>query len=181
MSSGHRVLPRYALLVRNAASAPLGEAAAQPPRSHPISLRATLIGSAAHAHIRLEDPFVSGEHARLLLRDTDLHLDDLKSTNRTLVNGSPITTRIAVRPGDVLQFADVVCRVESLVGPVAQEPNPEPLREEAPPAAVDAAPEPIRLPAVHRAGPLAGEPLRFRLQVLLWFALAVVLAVLLFR
>ncbi len=170
------VLPRYALLVRNVPSAPLGETAAQPPRRHPISLRDTLIGSAAHAHIRLENPFVSKEHARLMLRDANLHVEDMKSTNHTLVNGSPVTTRIALRPGDALQFADAVCQVESLVGGSDAPLPPLPEAEALP------APEPIPLPAVHRAGPFPGEPRRFRLLVLGGVALvAAVLAVLLFR
>jgi len=171
VTGARAILPRYALRVENASSGLLGEGAAPPGASYPISLRATLIGSAPHAHIRLENPFISAEHARLLLRDTDLRLEDLKSTNRTLLNGAPVTTRVALHPGDVLQLAEVTCHIESLVGAM-----PRTSRESAAEPREEAFLAPVQLPAVHLAGPLPGEPRRFRLRVLLWFGISAALA-----
>ncbi len=174
------VLPRFALVVEGAPSGIPGEEASEAPRTHAISRRSTLVGSAAWAHIRIEDAFVSGQHARLLLRDSDLHLDDVGSTNSTQVNGLSVTTRVEIRPGDVVQFADVRCRVESPAGlPETPAPPAEPV--EAVPQEDAWRSEALKLPAVHVAGPLPGEPLRFRLKAAAALVAVAILAFWLFR
>jgi pSer/pThr/pTyr-binding forkhead associated (FHA) protein len=55
----------------------------------------------------LSDATVSARHAELVVRDGDLHLNDLSSTNGTYLNGERIDGSERLRAGDLLQFAAV--------------------------------------------------------------------------
>ena len=139
-----RAAPLYALVVETADSGTAPAERVAPPARHEIVARETLIGRSPASTVRLDDLFVSGAHARLLLRDHDLHLDDLGSTNMTRLNGVVVRTRVRVRPGDVLEFARVRCRIERV----------EPQRAaSAPPEAGPAAPASVE--EVSEAGPAA--------------------------
>ncbi|MFN0077166.1 MAG: adenylate/guanylate cyclase domain-containing protein [Prosthecobacter sp.] len=63
-----------------------------------------IIGRGAQASVRVLDPSVSREHASLQHSASLFWLADLKSANGTLVNGTAITTRRALRHGDRVQF-----------------------------------------------------------------------------
>ena len=47
----------------------------------------TIIGRSSTADLPLSDPFLSRQHARLLLTDDGLSIEDLGSRNGTFVNG----------------------------------------------------------------------------------------------
>lgn len=71
------------------------------------------IGRKLDNDIRLEDTTVSSHHARLLLKDSGIFVEDCDSTNGTLVNGIPVQNR-RLKSGDVvvigkytLSFEDV--------------------------------------------------------------------------
>lgn len=72
-----------------------------------------VIGRSPDAGVRYDAPEVSGGHARLTLRGDTFTLEDLGSTNGTLVNGHPLPAksprRLAV--GDVVQIASFTCMV----------------------------------------------------------------------
>ncbi len=63
-----------------------------------------LIGRAGRSTLILDDGFVSGEHARIERRAGHLVLEDLGSTNGTLLNGRPVTEPAPLHPGDVIQI-----------------------------------------------------------------------------
>lgn len=65
------------------------------------------LGREENNDIVLNDNFVSGEHARLLWNGRGWVLQDLGSTNGTLVNGKRVKRSTAVRPGDILQVGGV--------------------------------------------------------------------------
>ena len=54
---------------------------------------------------------VSSTHARFALQGPALVLEDLNSTNGTLVNGRSILDPVTLRDGDEVQVGDVVMRV----------------------------------------------------------------------
>jgi pSer/pThr/pTyr-binding forkhead associated (FHA) protein len=59
------------------------------------------IGRAAGCHISLpDDTFVSNVHARVYERDGDVFVEDLGSTNGTLVNGERLEGTRQLRKGD---------------------------------------------------------------------------------
>ena len=185
----------YELVVENVRSGTTPGERLDPPVRYEIRSRETTIGRAPECTIRLDDMFVSRRHARLVLRDVALHLEDLASTNQSRVNGAPAPTRVRIHPGDVLLFGGARCRIESTGAAEAVErgaapPEPDEGRDPEVPArggedagegaetagtgevageaaGGEAAPwPPAAPPPLHVAGPLPGEPRRARLRFL---------------
>ena len=69
------------------------------------------IGRAAGCDCRLRQDTVSRRHALLLRRQDRWTIEDLGSLNGTLLNGWRVVIPTEVRPGDVLTFGEVACRV----------------------------------------------------------------------
>lgn len=77
-------------------------------RGHAFPLReATSIGRGAASTIRIDDPFVSAEHALVSLRDGQIWIEDLGSTNGTFVNRRQIAKPTPLQLGDVVQVGQV--------------------------------------------------------------------------
>jgi hypothetical protein len=67
------------------------------------------IGRAAGCGISLpDDTFVSNVHARVYERDGDVFVEDLGSTNGTLINGAPLTAAAKLRKGDRIQAGETI-------------------------------------------------------------------------
>jgi hypothetical protein len=67
------------------------------------------IGRAPGCGISLpDDTFVSNVHARVYERDGDVFVEDLGSTNGTLMNGEPLTSTRKLRKGDRIQAGQTV-------------------------------------------------------------------------
>ncbi|KYF51314.1 diguanylate cyclase, partial [Sorangium cellulosum] len=62
-----------------------------------------VIGRASGATIRLNDDGISRRHARLLQMDSQVTIEDLNSSNGTLVNGEQVT-RAALHDGDKIRL-----------------------------------------------------------------------------
>ena len=184
-----RTEPLYELVVENVASGAGPGDHQDPPTRYEIQNRETIIGRGPGCTIRLDDLFVSRRHARLILRDLELHLEDLESTNQSRVNGAPAPTRVRIHPGDVLLFGGARCRLQSFGEAVtdARDQDPAPVggeptagsgdRSDSAGSATtsaengsrgeDSAPwPPGPPPRLHVAGPLPGEPRRTRLLFL---------------
>lgn len=58
-----------------------------------------LLGRAPDCTLTLDDDYSSGHHARLFPQGSRWFLEDLGSTNGTLVHGSRLTRAVAVEPG----------------------------------------------------------------------------------
>jgi pSer/pThr/pTyr-binding forkhead associated (FHA) protein len=72
-----------------------------------------VIGRMNTCDISIQDKSVSREHARLSRLGSGYLLEDLHSTNGTLVNGNRITEATVIQPGDLLTFGTVEFRLES--------------------------------------------------------------------
>ncbi|MHB1131898.1 MAG: FHA domain-containing protein [Chloroflexota bacterium] len=68
---------------------------------------ATSIGRGPTNALRIEDPFVSTEHALLTTRNGQVWLEDLGSTNGTFVNRRQVDRAAALQAGDVVQVGQV--------------------------------------------------------------------------
>jgi len=75
-----------------------------------IRKQTTLIGRNESCDVVVADPLVSRRHCQISWDGVYCTLEDLGSTNGTLVNGQLLTSAYALRPGDKLQVADVVFR-----------------------------------------------------------------------
>jgi hypothetical protein len=71
-----------------------------------------ILGRGREADLRIDDPNVSRKHAAIYWSEGRLVLDDLGSTNGTMVNGYPVT-RTVLRPRDVVAIGDSRLTVES--------------------------------------------------------------------
>jgi pSer/pThr/pTyr-binding forkhead associated (FHA) protein len=85
----------------------------------PLSGSPLLVGRDEGADIRVDEPLVSRAHARIERRGGAFFVLDLGSTNRTRVNGEPVSER-ELRDGDEVRFARARCRfVKAPVDPIA--------------------------------------------------------------
>lgn len=66
-----------------------------------------VIGRSPGADIVIGDDFVSGKHARVTPAGDGAVLEDLGSTNGTLLNGARITAAQNLRPGDAIDIGAV--------------------------------------------------------------------------
>lgn len=67
----------------------------------------TTIGRHPDNTFAIDDDFVSGAHAEILFEGGRWWLQDLDSTNGTLVNGQPVRNRVRITGGDMIQFGRV--------------------------------------------------------------------------
>jgi hypothetical protein len=72
---------------------------------HSVSNPITRIGRDRTNNLALsDDPYVSRHHAWILQNQGGFWLEDLGSTNTTLLNGEPVTERTQIIAGDKLTF-----------------------------------------------------------------------------
>jgi pSer/pThr/pTyr-binding forkhead associated (FHA) protein len=71
-----------------------------------------VIGRSPGADIVIGDDFVSGRHARVYPDGGGLILEDLGSTNGTLLNGERVSRPQPLRPGDAIAVGDVTLAVD---------------------------------------------------------------------
>jgi len=70
------------------------------------------LGRSADADIRLDDRYASGFHARVFNRGGGYFVEDLNSTNGTLLNSKDLHGEAELRPGDVIRIGDTEFRFE---------------------------------------------------------------------
>ena len=68
-----------------------------------------MVGRADESELQLSGQFVSRHHALIVLSDGQVFIEDLKSFNGTIVNGSKIT-RHKISPGDKISIGDYELR-----------------------------------------------------------------------
>src|SRR5574338_1504488 len=72
-------------------------------REVPLNKERITIGRKPHNDVQIENLAVSGEHARIVTLLKDSFLEDLGSTNGTLVNGNPVKKHI-LQDNDVIEI-----------------------------------------------------------------------------
>ena len=72
-------------------------------KEHTLSKERTLIGRKPHNDIQIDNLAVSGEHAAIITILNDSFIEDLGSTNGTLVNGKPIKKHF-LQNNDVIEI-----------------------------------------------------------------------------
>lgn len=71
------------------------------------------IGRSKEADIQIEDRYASSIHARLFSREGRHFVEDMKSTNGTLLNGAALNGEAELVDGDTVQIGDTVFRFEA--------------------------------------------------------------------
>lgn len=77
-----------------------------------IDAAAVTVGRGHANDIPLEDEFASTQHARLEAREDGVWVEDVGSTNGTVVNGTRIDGPRKLAPGDVIRIGDTDFRFE---------------------------------------------------------------------
>jgi hypothetical protein len=86
------------------------EPADQAGRRYPLGDEVT-VGRAAGCQIIIDDNYVSQLHARLFIRDGQLLVEDLGSTNGTYLNRGKVSGPMVMQRGDRLQVGNTVMEV----------------------------------------------------------------------
>ena len=78
---------------------------------HVDILGPVVTGRSPSSDIVIDEPYVSASHARFTIQGPALVLEDLGSTNGTMVNGHIIEQPVTLRDTDEVQVGDVIMRV----------------------------------------------------------------------
>ena len=70
------------------------------------------LGRSGEADISFTDRYASGLHARLYPRGDRYFLEDMNSTNGTLLDGGAVTTEAEVHNGSMVEIGDTAFRLE---------------------------------------------------------------------
>ncbi len=70
------------------------------------------IGRSADADIRVDDRYASGVHARIFGRGGSYWVEDLNSTNGTLLNSAELHGEAQIEEGDLIRIGDTEFRFE---------------------------------------------------------------------
>ena len=70
------------------------------------------IGRSKEADVRIDDRYASSLHARVFSREGRFYVEDMNSTNGTLLNGATLQGEAELIDGDHVQIGDTVFRFE---------------------------------------------------------------------
>jgi pSer/pThr/pTyr-binding forkhead associated (FHA) protein len=71
------------------------------------------IGRSTEADVRIDDRYASGVHARIFSRDGHTYVEDMNSTNGTLLNDATLNGEAELIDGDVVRIGDTEFRYEA--------------------------------------------------------------------
>jgi pSer/pThr/pTyr-binding forkhead associated (FHA) protein len=77
-----------------------------------LGLGTFLVGRGATADVRLEDVQASRSHASIVVAETGITVEDLKTVNGTLLNGLEVKAPLAVKNGDVVRFGGTEFKID---------------------------------------------------------------------
>jgi hypothetical protein len=70
------------------------------------------IGRSKEADVQIDDRYASSIHARVFSREGRFYVEDMNSTNGTLLNGATLQGEAELIDGDTVQIGDTVFRFE---------------------------------------------------------------------
>ena len=70
------------------------------------------VGRSKEADVRIDDRYASTIHARVFSREGRFYVEDMNSTNGTLLNGATLHGEAELIDGDTIQIGDTIFRLE---------------------------------------------------------------------
>jgi FHA domain-containing protein len=70
------------------------------------------VGRSKDSDVRIDDRYASSIHARVFSREGRFYVEDMNSTNGTLLNGATLQGEAEAIDGDTVQIGDTVFRLE---------------------------------------------------------------------
>ena len=92
----------------------------------------TSVGRDLGNDLPISDPEISRRHARFLIREESVFIEDLGSTNGTFLNGERISSPQQLRKGDLITFGESVALVYDTLKETTDQTVVRPLVEAAP-------------------------------------------------
>lgn len=80
-------------------------------RAHDLKLERTTVGRVEDNAFQIADPSVSSHHCEILLRNGEIVIHDLGSTNGSYINNAQITESV-LKPGQTLRLGQVELKLE---------------------------------------------------------------------
>jgi hypothetical protein len=71
------------------------------------------IGRSQDADVQISDRYASGLHCRVFNRGSIHYLEDMRSTNGTLLNDATVDAEVPLHDGDVIRIGDTELRFEA--------------------------------------------------------------------
>jgi len=93
-------------------------------RSHELIAEKTTVGRVEDNTFQIADPSVSSHHCEVLLRGSDVAVNDLNSTNGSFIEGQQITSETVLKPGQILRLGQIQMRLEVPGAPAAATQRP---------------------------------------------------------
>src|SRR5688572_4986311 len=90
-------------------------------RTLELKVDRTTVGRLEDNAFQLAEPSVSSHHCEILLRDNEVVIKDLNSTNGTFINGQKITEGV-LKPGQTLKLGQVELRLENGQAAIPKKP-----------------------------------------------------------
>jgi hypothetical protein len=72
----------------------------------------TVVGRAPECELRLDDTYLSQQHARIFGKNSTWYVEDLGSTNGTFVNEQKLMAPAMIQPGDKVRLGTTVLEVK---------------------------------------------------------------------
>jgi FHA domain len=70
------------------------------------------VGRSKESDVRIDDRYASSIHARVFSREGRFYVEDMSSTNGTLLNGATLQGEAELIDGDTIQIGDTIFRFE---------------------------------------------------------------------
>lgn len=87
-----------------------------------VSVTSEMVIGRAEGDVLIDDPEVSRRHAAVRPAGEGLEIEDLGSTNGTIVNGRRIQGIATISPGAVIRLGQTTLELERIVAPTAESP-----------------------------------------------------------
>jgi FHA domain len=71
------------------------------------------IGRSNEADVTIDDRYASGVHARIFTRDGRTYIEDMNSTNGTMLNDASLSGEAQLIDGDIVRIGDTAFRFEA--------------------------------------------------------------------
>lgn len=97
----------------------------EPGKTYALNKPSLTIGRSDECEVVIDDKRVSRRHAVLRWKRRDLLIEDLNSSNGTLVNGAPIHEPTAVKDGDVIAVGPALFGLQGVVSLAGPQPSPQ--------------------------------------------------------
>jgi pSer/pThr/pTyr-binding forkhead associated (FHA) protein len=94
-------------------------------RAHELNVDRTTIGRVEDNLFQIAEPSVSSHHCEVHLRDNEVLIRDLNSTNGTFINGEKITESV-LKPGQTLRLGNVELKLDAPGAAAAPAAGPAP-------------------------------------------------------